>query len=217
MKLTFFILCLTFSLFSSCKTQEQIELAKQRKMNPELFAYLEDPKNRRNIDEEEKAYKIYIDSLNATPEKIAEQERFYRLVPIPGTDGLFEDPVTGSIAYKAGSSRTTYLGTPVTYESKPTQNPDDPNASTPLTSGISGCECKGLPLYGKVRVVNSFATFKVKVVSSFADLNVETVNSFATSCGQWQFVDSFEDFSVEFVDSFEDFSISYVNSFPGTN
>jgi len=79
----------------------------------------------------------------------------------------------------------------------------------------SDCTYRGLKLYGKVKVVQSFADIEVKVVSSFADLKVKKVSSFADSCGQWQFVESFPDFTVKFVDSFPDIEIKFVESFPG--
>ena len=62
----------------------------------------------------------------------------------------------------------------------------------------------GIRLCGKVKVVNSFPDIKVKKVSSFPD-----------KIGEWQFVDSFPDFTIQFVDSFPDIKIQYVNSFPG--
>jgi hypothetical protein len=70
-------------------------------------------------------------------------------------------------------------------------------------------------LNGKVKVVNSFPDYKVRIVNSFPDLKVQVVTSFPDKPGKWQFVDSFEDFSVQFVDSFEDFTIQFVESFPG--
>ena len=70
-------------------------------------------------------------------------------------------------------------------------------------------------LNGKVRVVNSFPDYKVRIVKSFPDLKVQVVTSFPDKPGKWQFVDSFEDFSIQFVDSFEDFTIQFVESFPG--
>lgn len=82
-------------------------------------------------------------------------------------------------------------------------------------SGIFSCTFNGIPLYGKVKVVNSFPDIKVKVVNSFEDLDVQKVNAFADKCGKWQFVDSFADFKVQFVDSFPDITIKYVQSFPG--
>lgn len=77
------------------------------------------------------------------------------------------------------------------------------------------CTCKGIPLYGRVKVVENFADFKVKIVSSFPDLKVKTVSSFPDDCGEWQFVESFLDFTIQFVESFPDFTIQYVESFPG--
>lgn len=79
----------------------------------------------------------------------------------------------------------------------------------------SSCTYEGVPLYGRVKVVDSFEDFRVKRVSSFEDLRVKEVTSFANSCGRWQFVDSFEDFKIKYVDSFEDFRIKFVNSFEG--
>ena len=81
---------------------------------------------------------------------------------------------------------------------------------------VSGdCRWKGIPLYGKVKVVDSFPDFKVEIVRSFPDLKVKKVTSFADRCGEWTFVDSFPDFTIKFVNSFPDIKIKYVNSFPG--
>ena len=80
---------------------------------------------------------------------------------------------------------------------------------------LTGCAFAGKALQGRVRVVASFPDFKVKLVTSFADLKVQRVTSFPDSCGKWQLVDSFPDFTVQFVDSFPDFAIEYVDSFPG--
>ncbi|MBQ3635523.1 MAG: hypothetical protein II951_07915 [Bacteroidales bacterium] len=74
---------------------------------------------------------------------------------------------------------------------------------------------RGKRLCGKVRVVSCHADFKVRVVKSFADLKVRVVKSFADDPGEWEFVESFPDFTVEFVESFPDFTIEYVESFPG--
>ena len=67
----------------------------------------------------------------------------------------------------------------------------------------------------KVKVVEAFADFKVKIVGSFPDLKVKTVSVFADECGEWQFVESFPDFTVQFVESFPDFTIQFVENFPG--
>lgn len=77
------------------------------------------------------------------------------------------------------------------------------------------CTFEGVPLKGKVQVVDSFPDFKVQVVSSFPDLKVKTVEHFPDDCGEWQFVDSFPDFKIKFVNSFPDFKIKMVDSFPG--
>jgi hypothetical protein len=57
----------------------------------------------------------------------------------------------------------------------------------------------------------------VKVVNAFEDLKVKTVSSFPDDCGEWQFVDSFPDFTIQFVDAFSDFTIQFVDAFPGVN
>ena len=63
-------------------------------------------------------------------------------------------------------------------------------------------------LYGKVRIVDIGETFKVRVVGIGEDLKV-TLKEFPSSCGEWQFVEIGEDFSVRFVDIGEDFTIRF--------
>lgn len=92
--------------------------------------------------------------------------------------------------------------------------PDSISVSTnPINK--DSCTYKGVPLHGRVKMVNSFADFKVRVVQSFPDLNVKVVNSFPDHCGEWMFVESFPDFTIQYVNSFADFDIKFVNSFPG--
>ena len=38
----------------------------------------------------------------------------------------------------------------------------------------ASCTYNGIPLYGKVKVVENFEDFKVKVVNNFEDLKVDT-------------------------------------------
>jgi hypothetical protein len=77
------------------------------------------------------------------------------------------------------------------------------------------CTCKGIPLYGRVKVVQSMqADFRVQVVSSFADLLVTKCTS-PLRCGEWEFVEGSADFTIVYVSSFPDFTISFVTSFPG--
>jgi len=81
---------------------------------------------------------------------------------------------------------------------------------------LSDCKCKDIELKGRVKIVSNFADFKVKVVKSFADLKVKKVKSFSNNCGEWQFVDYGEDFTIQFVNEFSDFTIMYVEQFAGT-
>ena len=80
---------------------------------------------------------------------------------------------------------------------------------------LTDCKCKNIELKGRVKVVASNADFKVKVVDSFPDLRVKRVKSFPIHCGEWQFVDTGEDFTIQFVSNFPDFTIMYVEQFPG--
>ncbi|MCC8034376.1 MAG: hypothetical protein LIO77_00375 [Rikenellaceae bacterium] len=80
----------------------------------------------------------------------------------------------------------------------------------------SRCTYNGISLYGKVKVVSSFADIEVRVVESFPDLRVQVVNSFPDRCGKWEFVESFPDFTIKYVESFSDIDIKFVETFPGT-
>ena len=71
-------------------------------------------------------------------------------------------------------------------------------------------EPQEIPLYGKVKVVTCGETFKVAVVPIGEDLKVKT-KQFPSSCGEWQFVDIGEDFSVRFVEIGEYFTIIFVD------
>ncbi|MBQ9697254.1 MAG: hypothetical protein IJV46_01780 [Acidaminococcaceae bacterium] len=74
---------------------------------------------------------------------------------------------------------------------------------------------KGIRLAGKVKVVKNFANIKVQVVKNFPDLKVKKVSNFPDKIGEWQFVESFPDFTIQFVDNFPDIKIQYVDNFPG--
>ena len=107
---------------------------------------------------------------------------------------------------------------PYIHESQNTlQNNDTENTST-LPIRISDCKFNGIPLYGRVQVVNSFATFKVRISDNFYDFKVKQVSELPYSCGEWQFVnEGAVDFTIEYVDNFQDFSIKFVDSNPGEN
>ncbi len=80
------------------------------------------------------------------------------------------------------------------------------------------CTYKGIPLYGKVKVVNSGADFKVFVTNvTLQDvLEVQTVTCGAFRCGQWQFVNAGQDFTIQYVHrGSEDFQVRFVSSGPG--
>ena len=84
---------------------------------------------------------------------------------------------------------------------------------------IFNAECKfnEIPLYGKVKFVESFGDIKIQFVESFPDIKVKFVSSFPNECGKWQVVESFPDFTVQIVESFPDLKVKSVNSFPGIN
>lgn len=77
------------------------------------------------------------------------------------------------------------------------------------------CSYKGIPLYGKVKVVNIGENFRVRKVNNFGNIRVREV-TFPEKCGQWKFVESLEDFKIKYVDSLEDFSVEFVNGLEGT-
>ena len=77
------------------------------------------------------------------------------------------------------------------------------------------CRCRGIPLYGAVKVVPYNATFKVRITNSKPALKVRKVPMSIYSCGEWYFVEDYEDFTIEYVNSGEDFTISFVSSYPG--
>lgn len=79
------------------------------------------------------------------------------------------------------------------------------------------CVCNEKNLYGKVKVVDYKADFNIKIVDFGQYLDVQRVDNKADECGEWQFVDFGEDFTVRFVDFGEDFSIKYVDYKPGVH
>lgn len=81
---------------------------------------------------------------------------------------------------------------------------------------IVDCKCEGIPLHGRVKVLEYNADFEVRVVRVHADLEVKKVTSLPLKCGEWQFVESSPDFTVRFVNANPDFTIRYVDVHPGT-
>ena len=74
---------------------------------------------------------------------------------------------------------------------------------------------KNIRLAGKVKIVENFGDIKVKVVTAFPDIKVKSVTSFPDEIGEWQFVDSFPDFTIQFVEAFPDIKVQFVEAFPG--
>lgn len=87
--------------------------------------------------------------------------------------------------------------------------------SPAFAADAGDCTMKGIKLYGKVKVVESFPDLRVQVVDSFPDIKVQVVTAFPTACGKWEFVDSFPDFTIQYVESFPDVKVKFVDSFPG--
>jgi hypothetical protein len=91
-------------------------------------------------------------------------------------------------------------------------------AASNYTKISDDCKCKGIPLYGRVKVVDYNADFKVQVVKYLPDLKVQKVERLPDKCGKWQFVERHPDFTVQFIDQnhVADFKIQYVESHPGS-
>lgn len=87
-------------------------------------------------------------------------------------------------------------------------------SATPLPSDSAspesgkGCSYDGIAMYGRVRVVSAGARFKIRIVRSNAMLQVKSVARQPANCGEWQFVSSKPNFTVQIVLSGEDFTIS---------
>ena len=80
------------------------------------------------------------------------------------------------------------------------------------------CKCKGIPLYGEVMIVDSFADFEVRITDAFEDLTVDSTVTIPRHCGEWVFIKTgTPDFTIELVDSFEDFSIRFEYGGAGIN
>lgn len=74
---------------------------------------------------------------------------------------------------------------------------------------------KTFPLYGNIKIVESFPDLEIKLVESFPDLEVKLVESFPDGCGEIRIVESFPDVTVKLVESFPDIEVKIVKSFPG--
>ncbi|WP_443029179.1 hypothetical protein [Spirulina sp. CS-785/01] len=89
------------------------------------------------------------------------------------------------------------------------------STATDSTVNAASCTFQGTPLYGKIKIVESFPDVKVKIVNTFPDLKVKTVTAFPEDCGEWQLVEHFPDLTVQIVESFPDLRVQFVEAFPG--
>lgn len=76
----------------------------------------------------------------------------------------------------------------------------------PASSKLQGCSVNGIYLKGRVQVVSAFGDVKIREVGTGADLQVRIVD-LPQSCGEWRFVDSLPDFTVEYVSIGEDITV----------
>lgn len=87
-----------------------------------------------------------------------------------------------------------------------------------LAEGINveNCTYNNVPLYGKVKVVDSGADLTVQQVETLSDLDVK-ITEVPTRCGEWHFVDKHDnaDFTIEYVADGGDIRIRVIDIMPG--
>lgn len=86
--------------------------------------------------------------------------------------------------------------------------PNQPQSKSILKS-FPACKFNGVTLTGRAKVVSAGGQIKVRVVPGVADFGVRTADRPGGKCGEWRFVSTQADFTVEIVDSGEDFTISF--------
>lgn len=94
---------------------------------------------------------------------------------------------------------------------------DSTTNTKPKVADLEGCEWEGIPLHGKVQIVDAFPDIKVQYVDAFGDIKVKWVDAFPDDCGEWQEVDAFPDFKIQIVDAFPDVKVQRVDAFPGVD
>jgi hypothetical protein len=135
-----------------------------------------------------------------------------------------------------GGAESDAGDTPDASAPEPDAAPDDaappdaaPDATpgadaAPMDAGVPNCgrircDCtfEGIPLFGRVQYVDEIDSPMIRVSEAVTipDLRVQELDILAAdSCGEWQIVNDFPDFTVAIVDNFEDFEIEY-SMFPG--
>ena len=95
---------------------------------------------------------------------------------------------------------------------QPNQNSGAATSAAPAsapTQPQSKSKFNGVALTGRAKVVSAGGQIKVRVVPGVADFGVRTADRSTGKCGEWRFVSTQADFTVEIVDSGEDFTISF--------
>ena len=90
----------------------------------------------------------------------------------------------------------------------PASAPTQPQSKSILKS-FPSCKFNGVALTDRAKVVSAGGQIKVRVVPGVADFGVRTADRSTGKCGEWRFVSTQADFTVEIVDSGEDFTISF--------
>lgn len=78
-----------------------------------------------------------------------------------------------------------------------------------ILKSFPSCKFNGVALSGRAKVVSAGGQIKVRVVPGVSDFGVRTADRATGKCGDWRFVSTQADFTVEIVDSGEDFTISF--------
>lgn len=72
------------------------------------------------------------------------------------------------------------------------------------------CSCKGIPLYGRVKIVTEYPDFRIQVTDNYPDIVVKISEDYRpTDCCVWKIVDSYPDFTIQFVDDYPDFTVAF--------
>lgn len=79
------------------------------------------------------------------------------------------------------------------------------------------CSFNGIPLKGKVKIVENWPDIKVKIVDNWPDLKVKKVDNWPDECGKWKFVENWPDFKIKFVENWPDVKIKFVENWPGVD
>lgn len=77
------------------------------------------------------------------------------------------------------------------------------------------CTCKGIPLYGRVKIVTEHPNFRIQVTDDYPDIVVKIVYENSHNCCEWQIVEEYPDFTVQFVNDYPDFTVSFDDNSQG--